>query len=114
MVFFSFLESAWMLNCKLCVVVLPVGECNHMGLGFRGLQSVTRKCWGYKWFRGLRRDYRGYNAIQRVTKNRKIGIFPKGKSVVLVKDLRFCQFLVLNKILREKLFGYIFVKNKPF
>ena len=31
-----------MLNCKLRVVVLSVGECNHMGLkGFRGLESVT-------------------------------------------------------------------------
>ena len=29
----------------------------------------------------------------------------------LVKDLRFCQFLVLYKIHREKLFGYIFVKQ---
>ena len=47
MVFFSFLESAWMLNCKLHVVVLSVGECNHMGLesynslhGMLGLQVV--------------------------------------------------------------------------
>ena len=31
-----------MLNCKLHVVVLSVGECNHMGLkGFRGLRSVS-------------------------------------------------------------------------
>ena len=29
----------------------------------------------------------------------------------LVKDLRFCQFLVLYKIHQEKLFGYIFVKQ---
>ena len=29
----------------------------------------------------------------------------------LVKDLRFWQFLVLYKIHREKLFGYIFVKQ---
>ena len=29
----------------------------------------------------------------------------------LVKDLRFCQFLVLCKIHQEKLFGYIFVKQ---
>ena len=64
--------------------------------------------------RGLKRDYRGYNGIQGVTKNRKIGIFPKGKSMVLVKDLRCCQFLVLYKILREKLFGYIFVKQQAF
>ena len=31
-----------MLNCKLHVVDLSVGECNHMSLkGFRGLESVT-------------------------------------------------------------------------
>ena len=41
LVFFSFLESAWMLNCKLRLVVLSVGECNHMGLkGFRGLEPL--------------------------------------------------------------------------
>ena len=31
--------------------------------------------------------------------------------MVLVKDLRFCQFLVLYKVLREKLFGYISLKT---
>ena len=32
--------------------------------------------------------------------------------MVLVKDLRLCQFLVLYKIHQEKLFGYIFVKQQ--
>ena len=68
-----------MLNCKLYVVDLSVGECNHMSLkGFGGLESVTGDVGGYKGFRGLKRDYRGYNGIQGVTKNCKIGIFRKG------------------------------------
>ena len=34
--------------------------------------------------------------------------------MVLVEDLRFCQFLVLYKIHQEKLVGYIFVKQQAF
>ena len=34
--------------------------------------------------------------------------------MVLVEDLRFCQFLVLYKIHEEKLVGYIFVKRQAF
>ena len=104
-----------MLNCKLRVVVLSVGECNHMGLkGFRGLESVTgdagvtRGPGGLKEITGVTTGYRG------LQKTAKLAFFPKGKSMVLVKDLRCCQFLFLYKILREKLFGYIFVKQQAF
>ena len=34
--------------------------------------------------------------------------------MVLVEDLRLCQFLVLYKIHQEKLFAYIFVKQQAF
>ena len=34
--------------------------------------------------------------------------------MVLVEDLRFCQFLVLYKIHEEKLVGYSFVKRQAF
>ena len=68
-----------MLNCKLHVVDLSVGECNHMSLkGFRGLESVTgdagvtRGLGGLKEITGATTGYRG------LQKNRKIGIFPKG------------------------------------
>ena len=67
-----------MLNCKLHVVDLSVGECNHMSLNGLFVKQQAFLGWGYKGFRGLKRDYRGYNGIQGVTKNRKIGIFPKG------------------------------------
>ena len=67
------------LNCKLHVVDLSVGECNHMSLkGFRGLESVTGDAGVTRGSGGLKRDYRGDNEIQGVTKNCKIGIFPKG------------------------------------
>ena len=68
-----------MLICKLHVVVLSVGECNHMSLkGFRGLESftgdagVTRGSVGLKEITGATT---GYRALQ---KNCKIGIYPKG------------------------------------
>ena len=79
LVFFSFLESAWMLNCKLRLVVLSVGECNHMGLkGFRGLESVTgdagvtRGPGGLKEITGVTTGYRG------LQKTAKLAFFQRG------------------------------------
>ena len=78
MVFFSFLESAWMPNCKLHVVVLSVLECNHMGLGFRGLQSVTRDAGvtrgsgGLEQITGVTTGYRG------LQKTAKLAFFQRG------------------------------------
>ena len=76
---FSFLESAWMLNCKLHVVVLSVGEGDHMGLkGFRGLQSVTgdagvtRGSGGLKEITGVTTGYRG------LQKTAKLAFFQRG------------------------------------
>ena len=58
-----------MLNCKLRVVVLSVGECNHMGLkGFRGLESVTGDA-------GVTRGTTGYRGLQ---KTAKLAFFQKG------------------------------------
>ena len=68
-----------MLNCKLRVVVLSVGECNHMGLkGFRGLESVTedagvtRGPGGLKEITGVTTGYRG------LQKTAKLAFFQRG------------------------------------
>ena len=61
-----------MLNCKLHVVDLSAGECNHMSLkGFRGLESVTgdagftRGSGGLKEITGVTT---GYTGLQKTAK----------------------------------------------
>ena len=78
MVFFSFLESAWMLNCKPHVVVLSVGECNHMGLGFRGLQSVTRDAGVTRGSGGLEEITEAKTGCRGLQKTTKLAFFRRG------------------------------------
>ena len=76
-----------MLNCKLHVVVLSVGEGNHMGLKrFRGLESVTgdagvtRGLGALKEITGVTT---GYRAVTK--KTAKLAFFQRGSPWVWSK-----------------------------
>ena len=91
-----------MLNCKLRVVVLSVGECNHMGLkGFRGLESVTgdagvtRGPGGLKEITGVTTGYRG------LQKTAKLAFFQRGSPWFWSKILDVANFSFIQNTPRK-------------
>ena len=68
-----------MLNCKLHVVDLSVGECNHMSLkGFRGLESVTGDAGVTRGLGALKEITGVTTGYRRVTKKLQNWHFSKG------------------------------------